>query len=109
MDNNKGKNVIPLGVTIGGVEISAPPIKDAFTTPEGIMETIVFILNSLVGLSVLIAVVMIVVSGYMFITAAGDPDKISKAQGTITAAVVGMIIVFLARTIIVFLIENILQ
>lgn len=108
MEGNKKRNIIPLGITIGGVEITSPGVKEAFTTPEGVLDIVIFILNSLVGLSVLIAVIMIVVSGYMFITAGGDAEKTKRAGNTITAAIIGMIIVFLARTIIVFIIENIL-
>ncbi len=109
MEGNKRKNIIPLGVTIGGVDFTPPAVKDAFSTPDGVMDTVVFLLNTFVGLSVLVAVIMIVISGYLFITAAGNPDKIQRASSTITAAVVGMVIVFLARALIVFVIENILQ
>lgn len=109
MGSNKSKNIIPLGVTIGGFNFTPPAVKDVFTTPQGVMEMVVFLLNTLVGLSALVAVIMIIISGYLFITAAGEPEKIQKAQSTITAAIVGMIIVLLARTIIVFLLEKILQ
>lgn len=108
MEDNKRKN-IPLSVMIGGVDVAAPAVKEAFTTPEGVVETVVFILNTLVGLSALVAVIMIVVSGYMFITAGGDSDKVKSAGNTITSAVIGLAIVFLARTIIVFLIENVIH
>ena len=61
-----------------------------------------------VGFSALVAVAILIISGYMFITAAGDPEKIEKGQKGITAAIVGLIIVFLARTIINFVIGEIL-
>lgn len=61
-----------------------------------------------VGFSALVAVIILVASGYMFITAAGDPEKIEKGQKGITAAIIGLIIVFLARTIIDFVIGKIL-
>lgn len=105
----KNKNIIPLGVTIGGYTFEAPVIKDDFTTLEGIMDIAVLALNTFVGLAALVAVGMIVYAGFTFITAAGDPDKIQKGSNALTAAVVGLIIVFLARTIVVFLLENILN
>lgn len=52
--------------------------------------------------SALVAVTFVIASGYMFITSSGDPEKIEKAQKALTAAIVGMIIVFLARVIIGF-------
>jgi len=62
-------------------------------------------INFFVLFSVLIAVALIVASGYMFITSAGDAEKIQKAQKALTAAIVGMVIVFLARLIVGFFID----
>lgn len=62
-------------------------------------------LNFFIAFSALVAVILIVVAGYMFITSAGDPEKVEKAQKALTAAVVGMIIVFLARVIIGFVVD----
>lgn len=67
------------------------------------------LVNIFVGFSVLVAVILIVVAGYLFITSAGDPEKVEKAQKTITAAIVGMIIVFLARVIVGFVLEDVLK
>ena len=61
-------------------------------------------INFFVLFSALVAVALIVASGYMFMTSTGDPEKIEKAQKALTAAIVGMIIVFLARVIIGFVI-----
>ena len=104
----KNKNIIPLGVTIGGYSFEAPVLKDGFTTVEGVMEIVVFGLNTFVGLAALVAVAMIVYSGFTFITAAGDPDKVQKGSNALTAAIVGLIIVFIARMIVVFLLDKIL-
>ena len=66
---------------------------------------IIVALNFFVGFSALIAVALLVVAGYNFITSMGDPDKVEKAQKGATAAVVGMIIVFLARVIVEFILK----
>jgi len=54
-----------------------------------------------------LAVLMIVVGGVMFLTAAGDPGRIGTAKKILTAVVIGLCIVFLAwlivDTIITFL------
>lgn len=102
------KNIIPLGVTIGGIDITPPSTRTDITTIDGVMEFVIFIFNSLVGLSALVAVGMIIFSAYMFITAGGDPEKIEKGRNALTAAIVGMVIVFLARTIILFILDRIL-
>jgi hypothetical protein len=41
----------------------------------------------------------------MFITSSGDPEKVGKASKALTAAIVGMVIVFAARLIIGFVID----
>ena len=110
---DKKKYIIPLAASIINDNIAGwvPPsiVKPDFTTVEGVKNIVIFLLNTLIGLSALVAVVMIIISGYLFITAAGEPEKIQKAQGTLTAAVVGMIIVFLAKVVIEFLLDIILR
>ena len=41
-------------------------------------------------------------------TAGGDPDNVKKASNILTAAVIGMCIVFLARILIKFVLETFL-
>lgn len=106
---DKKKNIVPLGITIGGYTFQAPVVKDGFTTFEGVMDIIIFGFNTLVGLSALVAIFMIVYGGYTLILASGDPEKIQKGWGAIQAAIVGMVIVFLARTVVLFLLDNILK
>jgi hypothetical protein len=72
------------------------------TLMEGRVATAI---NFFVLFSALVAVVLIVAAGYMFITSAGDPEKVDKARKALTAAIVGMIIVFLARLIVGFVID----
>lgn len=40
---------------------------------------------------------MIVIAGFYFVTAAGDPAKVEKAKGIILYTVIGFIIILLAR------------
>jgi|GEM_PF-2516124 hypothetical protein len=77
----------------------------AITLESVIEQRVWVVINLAVLLSALVAVVLIVVSGYGFMTSAGDPEKVKKAQGTLTAAIVGMIIVFMARMIVGFVLD----
>ncbi|MDA2935752.1 hypothetical protein MYX06_00825 [Patescibacteria group bacterium AH-259-L05] len=54
----------------------------------------------------LILVVLLIVGGFMWMTSGGNEEKIKKAKGIITSAVVGLIIVILAYTIATFVIER---
>lgn len=101
--------LLPATTVIGGYEIKVPGIKSDFTTLDGVAGKVVDVLNIAVGLSVVVAVAMIIFSGYMFITSAGDPDKVEKGKNALTAAIVGMVIVFIARLLVLFLITDIIQ
>jgi hypothetical protein len=84
-------------------------IKLSSNDLEGLVDTkVAEAINFFIVFSALVAVGILVASGYMFITAAGDPEKIEKAQKGITAAIVGLVIVFIARMIVGFVISEIL-
>ena len=60
------------------------------------------------GFAALVAVIFLIVAGYTYITAAGDTEKIEKAGKTITAAIVGMVIVFIARVLVELVLQKIM-
>lgn len=66
-------------------------------------------INFFVLFSAVVAVIMLVVAGYTFITSAGDADKVEKAGKTVTAAVIGMVIVFVARILVEYILRIITQ
>jgi cytochrome bd-type quinol oxidase subunit 2 len=51
----------------------------------------------------LIAVIMIIYGGFMWLTAAGNEERISKAKQIISAAIIGLIIILLAAAIVYFI------
>ncbi len=65
-------------------------------------ETVINILNWLLGIMALVAVVMIIIGGFTWLTAGGNEEKVDKAKKIISAAVIGLIIVLLAWAIVIF-------
>ncbi|MFH0952648.1 MAG: hypothetical protein V1838_05755, partial [Patescibacteria group bacterium] len=65
-------------------------------------DTVVNIIQWVLGILALIAVVMIIIGGFQWLTAAGNDEKIEKAKKVISAAVIGLIIVLLAWAIVIF-------
>ena len=65
------------------------------------------ILNSIIGIGGLVATVFVVMGGYYYITAAGDPGKIQKAKNTILYACIGLAVCALAFAIVNFTINAI--
>ena len=82
--------------------------------PEGIIQDAADIVAMVTGI---IAVVMIVASGLMFITAggtgfksqSGSPTKAAKARSMLLYSVVGLVIVAAAWTIITFVNNNLVN
>jgi hypothetical protein len=67
------------------------------------------LLNMAISMAALIAVGILIYSGILYITAAGDDGKIEKATKGITYAVVGLIIAFISIIIVNFVINDVLK
>lgn len=76
----------------------------SLTGSNGIIAKAANIIALVAGIS---AVIIIVISGIMYITSGGDPQSVSRAKNTLIYAVVGLVIVVLARTIITFVLSKI--
>lgn len=72
----------------------------------GIISYIVKVLLSFLGV---IFVVLIIYAGFLWLTSAGNEDKISKAKKIMTAAVIGLAIILAAYTITYFVIDKLLE
>ncbi len=66
------------------------------------------IINGVIAILGLLAVIMIVVGGYKYMTAAGDAGKLAAAKNTLLYACIGLIICALAFMIVNFVIVNII-
>ena len=78
---------------------SQNPISD--TDHKGVLSKITDILAIIAGA---FAIIMIIISGYRFITSGGDSTKATEARKNLTSALIGVAIIVLARTIIAFVI-----
>ena len=65
-------------------------------------STVVHIIQWVLGILALVAVVMIIYGGFVWMMAAGNEERIEKAKKVISAAVVGLIIIMLAWAIVIF-------
>lgn len=83
-------------------------------TPEKINDTaggdfkdsVVAIINGIIGALGIVAVVVIIVGGIGYMTSAGDPGKVKKAKDTILYGVIGLAICILSFAIVNFVIAN---
>ncbi|HEY4477026.1 MAG TPA: hypothetical protein VJB56_00165 [Candidatus Paceibacterota bacterium] len=54
------------------------------------------LVNKAGQVAIIIAVVMIVIGGFMMVTAFGDPGKLQRARATLLWAVIGLIVIIAA-------------
>jgi hypothetical protein len=78
--------------------------EDNLSGTDGIILRVANLVAIVSGIA---AVIVIMVAAIMFITAAGDSNKISTAKRTIVYAVVGLAIIALSRVIVIFVIGNV--
>lgn len=71
-------------------------------TQDDLKETIRQIVNLLLGFLGIIAVIILLWGGFMWMTAAGDEGKVDKAKKLIVAAIIGIIIIIAAWSIVAF-------
>jgi len=64
---------------------------------ENVIKEIVDLLSLVVGI---IAVIMVIVAGVKFVTSGGDSNAVASARGTLLYAIIGLIVVALAQTIV---------
>jgi hypothetical protein len=53
------------------------------------------------------AVIVIILSGFRYITSGGDTQKTAAAKNTLIGAIVGLVIIALAQAIIILVIKSI--
>lgn len=80
---------------------------DAGTSENTILEIVGTGINVVLGLLGVIFIILMLLAGYNWMTAAGDQEKITKAQHTIREAIIGLIVIVGAFAIWMF-ISNIL-
>jgi hypothetical protein len=90
------ENIDPLTkVVISSVEVGG----DVATIKclEPLFRNVVSAVGALAGVALFL---MLIVGGYNFLFAGGDQKKLEKAKGTLTAAVIGLVLIALAYLII---------
>ena len=96
------------GVQCSGAASKSPVCNasssDPLTGSNGIIVKATNILAIVAGIA---AVIIIIIAGIHFITSNGDPSATGSARSTIIMAIVGLIIIVLAKSIITFIVSRI--
>jgi len=78
-------------IVLGQIEIKNPLGADTFE------EIIARITNFIFSIALVVAPIMILIAGFLFITAGGSPEQVSRAKRIILWTVVGVVVIALAQ------------
>ena len=83
------------------IDVSVPPeVKSkSFTSDASIVTTILNTISLAIGVA---SVIMIIVGGLMYVTSAGDQNKVARAKDAIIYAVVGVVISIIGYALLTF-------
>jgi cytochrome bd-type quinol oxidase subunit 2 len=96
------------GNTAESLRSNADKIQESagFDSSLTLGEAVAVIVKTFLGLLGVIFVILIIIAGYNWMTAAGDEEKIKKATSTIRSAIIGLIIIVAAYAITYFVFAN---
>lgn len=97
---------IPLGL-VHGASLGLGDVAGTGLGSRDLKETIVAVLNVLLGFLGIIAVIVILLGGFKWMTAGGGEDKISEAKKLISAGIVGLVVILAAYAIAVYVVNTI--
>jgi hypothetical protein len=97
-----GQKTIDLGLENIGENLG-------LSTNTEVRTVIANIIRVLLGFLGIIAVIIVLYGGFQWMTAAGNEEKISSARSTLTAGLIGLIIILAAFAIASFIINTILE
>ena len=76
---------------------------------KDIREGIMAIVNVLLGFLGIVAVVIILYGGFVWLTSAGNEENVGRAKKIITAGIIGLIIIFVSYAIATFVINQLIS
>jgi Zn-dependent protease with chaperone function len=77
-------------------------------TSTDIRETAARIINVALGLLGIIAVIIILIGGFKWMTAGGNEEKVGEAKKLITAGIIGLVVIITAYAIAAFVISSLI-
>jgi hypothetical protein len=82
---------------------SQTPTDNSLYGPNGILTKIVGIISIILGIA---AVIMVIVGGFQYSLASGDPKSVDNAKNTVLYAIIGMVIAAVAQGIVIFVLNK---
>ena len=91
-----------------GVEAVEEGLDGSLTEAEP-REVAARIINVALGFLGIIAVVLVLYGGFMWMTAAGNEERVTKAKQILTAALIGLVIIIMAWGLTRFVMDELMR
>src|SRR3989339_650673 len=78
-------------------------------SPTGIGMLVGNVINVVISISGVILVLLIVYSGFLYLTAMGDKTKIDKAKTMLTQGIIGLVLILMAYGVATFVIDQLTE
>lgn len=79
-------------------------ITSADFSPAGLFNSLGKLMSDIIQIMIavggILCIIFIIVGGFKFVTSGGDEKKLASAKGTLTYAIVGLIVIILAFVIL---------
>ena len=92
-----------------GNKMDITEVGTQYGSGKSLENTIIAIINAVVGVLALVCVVVIIIGGVNYMTSSGDAGKVKKAKDTILYGVIGLVVCVLAFAIFNFVISQIIN
>ncbi|RJO58868.1 hypothetical protein C4546_04685 [Candidatus Parcubacteria bacterium] len=112
------KHLIASAATLGVLALPMSALALSFDTSfagsigftsTDLKQTVLNIITFVLGLLGLIAVIMILYGGFIWLTAGGNEDKVDTAKKIISSAAIGLVVVLISWAIVNFVLRTTAQ
>ena len=100
---------IALAQTSGGVDLGLNYATAIGLGTQDVRTTVSNVIKAFMGLLGIIAVVIILLGGFKWMTAAGNEEKVAEAKKLIISGIIGLIIIMSAYAIAQFVVSAIVN
>ncbi|MFA5022284.1 MAG: hypothetical protein WC508_04365 [Patescibacteria group bacterium] len=110
--------VAPIALATGNtvvqdINTQLTPVREAYGNPtvdeQTFARTIAEIIKIILGFLGVIFLILIIYAGLLWMTSAGNEEKVKNAKDIIIAAAIGLTIVLAAYAITIFVVDNLLR
>ncbi len=87
--------------------LDTSPLPNSSQSGDVAASSLSTVLKIVFGVAGSVALLMIVISGFRYVVAAGDPAKMAQAKQAILYAVIGLVVALAAFSIVTFVVRGV--